>query len=158
MKSLTAENELVCKNRGTLLIYGGCGEQLPSYSNFFFPNFLPQIPEEMWPRPYCPGAFFGHSSSKWSFSIQVYLLNLIINIFVKTGMVMMKKSGVTCRPPSLSFSNLFFRLTFDFLPRWPPRCLNTYPASRRWNHHHHRRRHHQITPLFSAKKYKWLSS
>ena len=37
----------------------------------------------------------------------------------------------SCRPPSSSFSNLFFRLTFDFLPRWPPRCLNTYPASRR---------------------------
>ena len=60
-----------------------------------------------------------------------YYHHQLRRIFVKTGMVMMKKSGVSCRPPSLSFSNLFFRLTFDFLPRWPPRCLNTYPASRR---------------------------
>ena len=128
------KSKLVCKNRGTLLIYIWCMQwTAPSYSNFFSPNFLPQIPEEMWPGPYCPGAFFGHSSSEWSFSIQVlphhHQSSTSSSHLCKNWDDDDEKS---CRPPSSSFSNLFFRLTFDFLPRWPPRCLNTYSASRRY--------------------------
>ena len=118
-------------------------------------NFLPQISKEMRPAIFYNCIFWKHKYKykiqtqiqtqwrcKWEYILNAFLetsFSKIPSIIITTTLRKLdeeEKERTSFFLPGFSLAHIVFQFVFppharraDFLPGWPPRCPNTYPAS-----------------------------